>query len=195
MRPRFKSVIRIPVIMIITGLLVLYSFSIMINGNHIFAKYENTQTQSLLNDCQAGNAGSASNCAITSPQTQADGVASTPTNLQISDIGIQGPQGDRDPEGMPEDVQSLEVRQQPGNLVTVAPNTAGNSTATCSSDEEATGGGSAWTSSGNAPPNLGVSTFVEEGPPDSYVIGVDNNGQESVLIQALAECAKLVQAS
>jgi hypothetical protein len=49
--------------------------------NYISAKYApaNTQTQANANDCDTGT-----NCAINSPQTQGDGSASSPTNLQIS---------------------------------------------------------------------------------------------------------------
>jgi len=48
--------------------------------NYAYAKYgTNTQTQANANECDTG-----SNCAITSPQTQGDGTANSPTNLQIS---------------------------------------------------------------------------------------------------------------
>jgi hypothetical protein len=48
--------------------------------NYANAKYgTNTQTQANANECDTG-----SNCAITSPQTQGDGTANSPTNLQIS---------------------------------------------------------------------------------------------------------------
>jgi hypothetical protein len=40
----------------------------------------NTQTQANANECEEGT-----NCAINSPQTQGDGSASSPTNLQISE--------------------------------------------------------------------------------------------------------------
>jgi hypothetical protein len=47
--------------------------------NHAIAKYANTQTQANANECNTGT-----NCGINSPQTQGDGSASSPTNLQIS---------------------------------------------------------------------------------------------------------------
>jgi hypothetical protein len=49
--------------------------------NYVNAKYApaNTQSQGNANDCDTGT-----NCAINSPQTQGDGSASSPTNLQIS---------------------------------------------------------------------------------------------------------------
>jgi hypothetical protein len=49
--------------------------------NYVTAKYDNTntQTQANSNECDTGT-----NCAITSPQTQGDGTANSPTNLQIS---------------------------------------------------------------------------------------------------------------
>jgi hypothetical protein len=48
--------------------------------NYAIAKYAtNTQSQGNSNDCITGT-----NCAIISPQTQGDGTANSPTNLQIS---------------------------------------------------------------------------------------------------------------
>lgn len=69
----------------------------VLNMNYANAKYAlaNTQTQANANDCDNG-----SNCAINSPQTQGDGTANSPTNLQISkfnrveppvDFGLQFP--------------------------------------------------------------------------------------------------------
>ena len=69
----------------------------VLNMNYANAKYTlaNTQTQANANDCDNG-----SNCAINSPQTQGDGTANSPTNLQISkfnrveppvDFGLQFP--------------------------------------------------------------------------------------------------------
>jgi hypothetical protein len=49
-------------------------------GSNAYARYvRNTQTQANTNNCSNGT-----NCAITSPQTQGDGSASSPTNVQIS---------------------------------------------------------------------------------------------------------------
>jgi hypothetical protein len=49
-------------------------------ANNVYAKYSNSQTQSLANDCQVAGSGGAPNCAISSPQVQA-GTASTPINF------------------------------------------------------------------------------------------------------------------
>lgn len=58
--------------------------------NYANARYANTQTKANANDCNTGT-----NCTINSPQTQGDGGASSPTNLQISeangDVSIQPP--------------------------------------------------------------------------------------------------------
>lgn len=60
--------------------------------NYASARYApNTQTQANANDCDNGT-----NCAINSPQTQGDGSASSPTNLQITETnglfsGISNP--------------------------------------------------------------------------------------------------------
>jgi hypothetical protein len=62
--------------------LVLLSGIPLISGgamNFADARYANTQTHANTNDCDTGT-----NCAINSPQTQGDGSASSPTNLQIS---------------------------------------------------------------------------------------------------------------
>jgi hypothetical protein len=48
--------------------------------NNANAKYADTQTQAKANNCD-----DSSNCAINSPQTQGDGTANSPTNLQISE--------------------------------------------------------------------------------------------------------------
>jgi hypothetical protein len=63
-------------------LVLLSSIPLISNNvtNYASAKYAtNTQTQANANECDNG-----SNCAINSPQTQGDGSASSPTNLQIS---------------------------------------------------------------------------------------------------------------
>ena len=70
-------------VLIFTILLVLLSGIPRISSpgaiNYASARYANTQTQANANDCNTGT-----NCAINSPQTQGDGSASSPTNLQIS---------------------------------------------------------------------------------------------------------------
>jgi len=48
--------------------------------NSAGAKYANTQTQANTNECEEGT-----NCALNSPQTQGDGSASSPINLQITE--------------------------------------------------------------------------------------------------------------
>ncbi|MGH9988347.1 MAG: hypothetical protein ACRD8W_30805, partial [Nitrososphaeraceae archaeon] len=69
---------------IFTVVLVVLSGIPLLSGggtNYANAKYAtNTQLQGNANDCDNG-----SNCAINSPQTQGDGTASSPTNLQISE--------------------------------------------------------------------------------------------------------------
>jgi hypothetical protein len=71
------------------------------DGNTVYAKYANTQTQSLVNDCQVGNSGGAPNCAINSPQIQSDGAASTPINFQISNPVNEAPAASAGPQGPP----------------------------------------------------------------------------------------------
>jgi hypothetical protein len=68
---------------IFTILLVLLSGIMLLSSpgaiNYASARYANTQTQANANECDTGT-----NCAINSPQTQGDGTANSPTNLQIS---------------------------------------------------------------------------------------------------------------
>jgi hypothetical protein len=69
---------------IFTVVLVVLSGIPLLSGggtNYANAKYAtNTQLQENSNECNTGT-----NCAINSPQTQGDGSASSPTNLQISE--------------------------------------------------------------------------------------------------------------
>ncbi len=51
-------------------------------ANYANARYANTQTQANTDECEGST-----NCGINSPQTQGDGSASSPTNLQISGFG------------------------------------------------------------------------------------------------------------
>lgn len=70
------------VLVLISGLPLIASPGAL-NMIYANAKYApaNTQTQANTNDCNTGT-----NCAITSPQTQGDGTANSPTNLQISGL-------------------------------------------------------------------------------------------------------------
>lgn len=73
--------------------IALFAVSLIVNDGddlkyYAYAKYVNTQTQSVTNNC-AENV----NCAVNSPQTQGDGVASTSLSLQISNPELQGLQG------------------------------------------------------------------------------------------------------
>jgi hypothetical protein len=68
--------------------------------NYAFARYAitSTQNQANTNECNAGT-----NCAITSPQTQGDGTANSPTNLQISKFNEQDEQDGGAGEPLPDD--------------------------------------------------------------------------------------------
>jgi hypothetical protein len=54
--------------------------------NYANARYANTQAQSNANECDTGT-----NCAMNSAQSQGDGSASSPTNLQITETGSTVP--------------------------------------------------------------------------------------------------------
>ena len=92
MRFRYSSIFAI-VLVLLSGISVLLDGSITNNAD---AKYANTKTQSQANtnDCDTGT-----NCSVTSPQTQGDGGASAPINLQISKFNENG----KDQEGDPQD--------------------------------------------------------------------------------------------
>jgi hypothetical protein len=74
---------KVKYVSIFTIFLVLVSGIPLISGgamNYANAKYAtNSQSQANANECEVGT-----NCAINSPQTQGDGTANSPTNLQIS---------------------------------------------------------------------------------------------------------------
>jgi hypothetical protein len=76
MKVRYVSIFAV-VLVVLSGTPVLSSGSIPNSANAKSAT--TTQTQANNNECDTGT-----NCAINSPQTQGDGSASSPTNLQIS---------------------------------------------------------------------------------------------------------------
>src|SRR5919106_1662194 len=66
--------------------------------NSVYAKYSNSQAQSLVNDC--GIVGSSGiNCDNNGPQTLGDGAATALTPLQISNPVKEGPPGPQGPKG------------------------------------------------------------------------------------------------
>lgn len=78
----FPIFVLVGLLSIMSGMPMLSSGSIT---NYANAKYApNTQTQANNNDCTTG-----ANCGIISPQTQGDGTAISPTNLQISKFNEQ----------------------------------------------------------------------------------------------------------
>jgi hypothetical protein len=63
---------------------------LFISGGSTYAKFVSTKTQSQAN---TNNCSNGTNCAITSPQTQGDGTASSPTNVQISRFNKENQDG------------------------------------------------------------------------------------------------------
>ena len=99
--------------LVLTSGIPLFSGSSVINNvSARYAPQANTQTQANANECDTG-----SNCAITSPQTQGDGTANSPINLQISkfneeeeQVGVTPPTSPL-PEGVVElDLSECKVR-------------------------------------------------------------------------------------
>lgn len=184
------------------------------SGTNIYAKYSNSQTQSLANNCRVSDSGSGSpNCANIGPQLT-DGTASSPINLQISnpaaEQGSQGPQGPKGeqgeqgppgpqgpagpdgPQGPGGPEKELQVRTVLGDEQTVPSGGLRTSSAICAPDEFVTGGGHFIEDFSNEiNPKL-----IEEGvpldEPNAWDFDYINPGPDEVRIQAIAECAKLV---
>lgn len=77
MKVKYASIFTI-VLVLVSGVPLFSGPGVINNANARYAP-ANTQTQANSNECDTG-----SNCAINSPQTQGDGTANSPTNLQIS---------------------------------------------------------------------------------------------------------------
>lgn len=158
MKVKYVSIFTI-VLVLLSGIPLISSSAM----NYANARYANTQTQANANECEGGT-----NCAINSPQTQGDGVASTPLSLQISNSGLQGPpgpqglagpkgdtgaigpqgpagpqgsQGIQGQQGPPGPEKELEVRSVAGNSVNIPSGQTRTATASCDPDEVVTGGG------------------------------------------------------
>jgi hypothetical protein len=78
---KIKYVSLFVILLVLTSAISLFSGTRTID--YVSARYapENTQTQANENECTTGT-----NCGITSPQSQGDGTANSPTNLQISKL-------------------------------------------------------------------------------------------------------------
>ena len=71
-------------------LLVLMSGALFMSGGGAYARYASTKTQSQAN---TNNCNNGTNCAVTSPQTQGDSSASSPTSVQISKFNEENSPG------------------------------------------------------------------------------------------------------
>ena len=184
--------------------------------NYANARYANTQTQANANECEGGT-----NCAVNSPHTQGDGVASTPLSLQISNSGLQGPPGPPGPQGLagpkgdtgaigpqgpagpqgsqgiqgqqgpPGPDKELEVRSVAGNSVNIPSGQTRTATASCDPDEVVTGGGIRAVDGINTVNPTHVFQGIH-GSPNTFELTYTNIGGGEATIQVFAECAKLV---
>lgn len=142
-------------------------------------KYSNNfdQAASLVNNCSGDNGGGVI-CINDNPQTQGEeNIINTPLNSQISNPMKEGLK------------QELEVRTVVGDEVTVPGGESGTSIASCDPDEKVTGGGSKVKPAVGSTLNWRLEHFVID---NSYRVSVFNPGMPQVIIQAEAECAKLV---
>jgi hypothetical protein len=99
--------------------------------------------------------------------------------------GVQGIQGEQGPPGPDKELQ---VREEFGETVTVAPGENGFAPAECNPDEVVTGGGFQYVESDNER-NPSIASFSIG---DGWVISAFNPGPNPMPINAFAECAKLV---
>jgi hypothetical protein len=150
--------------------------------NSVYAKYSDNQAQSLVNECTF-------NCVNSGPQNQADGAALAPI------VSVTGGQNEEGPGGIGEQAgpdQELQVREVPSPLVEVQGFNIGSARASCDAGEVMTGGGY-WIQDDNQPNNHMFS--ARDPDSEAWLFEVINEGPESVIIQAFAECTKLVDAS
>src|SRR5919106_60257 len=87
MKVNYTSIFSI-LLVLLSGI-PLISGSGVIDNEDVYARHATnaiTQTQTNANECEDGT-----NCAISSPQAQGDGSASSPTNLQISETNDEAP--------------------------------------------------------------------------------------------------------
>lgn len=181
--------------------------------NNLYAKYSDSQTQSLVNDCGVGDSDGSPICTITSPQTLADGTVSAPL-VSISgggqgqgqgpqgpkgEQGEQGPPGPAGPEGPPGPQQELVVRSAQSDLEQLAAKGSTEVKALCESDEVVTGGG--LVNDQRFGPGAGLANEINpsyNSKPDEaengWQVEFFNPGPELARTQAYAQCAKLVDA-
>jgi hypothetical protein len=161
-------------------------------------KYSNhfEQAASLANEC-SGEHESSQICVNNNPQTQGkDNVVGTSISTPPGPPGPQGPPGTPGEQGPPGPDKELQVRTVSGDTVSVPSSETRTATATCASDEFATGGG--YFVQGPGTLTAMEPTIDDFGTPitapNTWSVEYSNPFSASVNIQAHAECAKLVEA-
>lgn len=193
--------VSLSVIFLVAVSTIQLSSMIASNDNFVasiaYAKYSNSQTQSLVNECGIGDADSTT-CANNGPLIQGDGTASSPVVTQSAGgepgppgpQGPQGPKGEQGEQGPPGPDKELQVRQVEGQVFEVLQGTTRVATVFCGPDEFVTGGG--YEVLGLLTDPIHVEESAVSGPPDGWEFLATNSNQEDVFIQAKVECAKLV---
>lgn len=194
-------------LVVVVGLLVIQGPMFTVNGNdkniinvsdEVSAKkYTNEHETTAASTSSENTCSLGSICGAISPVIQADGSANSPINSQLSNSGQQGPKGEQGEQGPPGPTQELQVRQVMGDPVTIASGQEADATASCDADELVTGGGFAVREESESNvinlPELGtIGTPLNT--PTTWNVVVDNPGPEEITIEAVAECAKLVDA-
>jgi hypothetical protein len=158
-----------------------------------YAKYSNSQAQSLVNDCQVGGSGGSPICANNGPLIQADGTANIPINSQISNLEGEDESGPAGPEGPPGPSGSdkeLQVRSVDGNPLSIPSGQQGVRSVACGPGEVATGG------SYTISPFLNVinpDIITDEGLGSNvWFVTVNNPGPNAIEIVPHVQCAELV---
>jgi hypothetical protein len=195
---RFRRVY--PLITILALLSIVQLNPLLEYGStNAYAKYTNSldAAASQANTCSGNN----NNCFGNTIQTGGEGntpLISSPTGIS-EPTAPQGDTGDTIPpvDTIPPFGQELQVSGIVGDLVQVHPGQLRFAQASCAPDEVATGGGLTVRSSTLdplAPQNLDTG-HTPTNTPNQWVVSYLNRGENLVVIQASATCAKLVDAS
>jgi hypothetical protein len=199
---------KIKYVLIFAAFLVFMSGIPLLSGgstitNYANAKYSNSQAQSIVNECGLDES-SGINCVANGPQTQADGSATAaPIVSNAGGQGEQGPpgppgpQGPQGEQGPPGPNKEIQARIVDGEVVIVEPGNREVARAFCNPGEIATGGGlEVSPTSPFGDPNRVNAHYAVTGQlqfeTDRWIVSYDNPGPNSVLIQAAAVCAQLV---
>lgn len=166
---------------------------VLFNGDVVYGYY-NSQSQSNANDCGLDQT-TGINCANNGPLMQGNGLASSPVIAQSAGQDQQGPQGPPGPPGPDKKIQTRIVESDV-RIIPPDPNFS-LITATCASDEVATGGGYSVQEQLGVHDNLINYQVIEPDPgqlANAWELRIQNPGPETIEVVTFAVCAKLADA-